>query len=60
MKADIQQVSVYFDEIKKSISFINGKIDGDIYKQVKILEDFARQQKFINDNICPLNCLAQF
>lgn len=30
MKADSSQVSLFCDEIKKSISMITGKIDGDI------------------------------
>jgi hypothetical protein len=31
MKADSSKVSLIYDEIKKSISLISGKIEGDIF-----------------------------
>lgn len=56
-KASSNTVFQVLDEMKKSITFLNGKQESD-NATTRHFEQFIKQQKYINERLCPLNCRA--
>ena len=45
--------------MKKSIQFLTNSNSND-NSSSKMFDSFLKEQKFINENLCPLNCVAQY
>lgn len=59
LKANSTDVFKIFDEMKKSIQYLSSTSQGD-GSSSKMFDNFLQEQKFINENLCPLNCIAQY
>ena len=58
-KANSNDVFKVLDEMKKSIQFLTNQKSNDNGSS-RMFDSFLREQKFINENLCPLNCVAQY
>ena len=57
VKANSSDVFNIFDEMKKSIQYLSSTNSNE-GSSSKMFDNFLREQKFINENLCPLNCVA--
>lgn len=58
-KASSDDVFKVLDEMKKSIKFLTSQSSNDS-SSAKMFDNFLKEQKFINESLCPLNCVAQY
>lgn len=56
-KADSGDVFKVLDQMQKSIQLFSGQTQHES-SSTKMMENFLKEQKFINENLCPLNCVA--
>lgn len=57
MKANSSDIFKILDEMKKSIQFLSSSSENET-GTTQMMDQFLREQKFINENLCPLNCVG--